>query len=86
MINITDQLTHREMVVLRAEGKITFGGHRKHKIYGTLECKGAKRWIAKGHYVKQRVFFSSEQEAIDNGFRPCAQCMPLEYKTWKLKR
>jgi hypothetical protein len=34
------------------------GGHRKNKIYGRLDCPGALRWIAKGHYVKQRVFFA----------------------------
>jgi len=45
--------------LLGADGKFyesatkgSFGGHRKDKIYGTLDCKGAARWLAKGHYVK----------------------------------
>lgn len=83
MISETSLLTNREIVVLRAKGDVQFGGHRKNKIYGTLACKGAKRWIAKGHYLKQRVFFSTENEAIVNGYRPCAQCMPEKYGIWK---
>jgi len=54
----------------RTKGEL--GGHRKDKIYGTLDCAGAKRWIARGHYVKQRVFFADEATAIAAGFRPCA--------------
>jgi len=63
----------------------TLGGHRKDKIYGTLDCKGATRWIAKGFYVKQRVFFADEQTAIAAGFRPCANCLPEKYRKWKSK-
>ena len=62
------------------------GGHRKNTIYGTLDCAGAARWIAKGHYVKQRVFFADEATAIVAGYRPCASCMPEEYKAWKADR
>lgn len=76
--------------LLGADGKFyqsalkgTLGGHQRHKIYGTLDCKGAERWIAKGHYVKQRVFFADEQIAITAGFRPCANCLPEKYKEWK---
>ncbi len=64
----------------------TLGGHRKNKIYGRLDCAGAARWIAKGHYVKQRVFFADEATAIAAGYRPCAGCMPAEYKAWKRRR
>ena len=62
-----------------------FGGHRKDKIYGTLDCKGAARWIAKGHYVKNRVFFADEATAIAAGYRPCFECLREEYKEWKAK-
>lgn len=64
----------------------TLGGHRRNKIYGTLDCAGAARWIAKGHYVKQRVFFADEQTAIAAGYRPCAGCMPDKYRAWKTSR
>jgi hypothetical protein len=63
--------------------KGTLGGHRKDKIYGTLDCKGAARWIARGHYVKQRVFFADEATAIKAGFRPCANCLPEKYRSWQ---
>ena len=61
----------------------TLGGHRRNKIYGRLDCPGALRWIAKGHYVKQRVFFADEATAVSAGYRPCASCMPDEYRAWK---
>ena len=66
--------------------KGTLGGHRRDKIYGTLDCKGAARWIAKGHYVKQRVFFADEAIAIAAGYRPCANCLPEKYREWKVNR
>lgn len=58
--------------------EISFGGNKKLKIYGLLSCKSGKR-------MKQenRVFFSSEQEARENQFRPCGHCMKTEYKKWK---
>ena len=77
-------------VLIGADGKAyesltkgTLGGHRKDKIYGTLDCKGAARWIEKGHYIKQRVFFADEAAAIAAGFRPCFGCMREKYEEWK---
>ena len=61
----------------------TLGGHRRTKGYGRLDCPVALRWIAKGHYVKHRVFFADEQTAIAAGYRPCAVCMPEQYRRWK---
>jgi methylphosphotriester-DNA--protein-cysteine methyltransferase len=59
------------------------GGHRKTKIYGRLDCPGALRAIARGGYVANRVFFRDAKAACAAGFRPCAVCMPLEYRKWK---
>lgn len=70
----------------QSSSKGTLGGHRKNKIYGALGCAGAAHWIAKGHYVKQRVFFADEKTAIAAGFRPCANCLPEKYKEWKAKK
>ena len=70
----------------RSLTKGTLGGHKRDKIYGTLDCAGAGRWIAKGYYAKQRVFFADEQMAIAAGFRPCANCLPEKYKKWKASR
>jgi len=53
------------------------------KLYGRLDCPSAKRWIDKGKYISNRVFFESEEVAIAAGYRPCAICMPNEYKEWK---
>ena len=61
----------------------TLGGHRKDRIYGRLDCPGALRWIAKGHYVRQRVFFLDEATARAAGYRPCATCLPARYRAWK---
>jgi methylphosphotriester-DNA--protein-cysteine methyltransferase len=69
-----------------SEEKGTLGGHRRNRIYGRLDCAGAAWWIARGHYVKQRVFFADETTAIAAGYRPCARCMPQEYAAWKAQR
>ncbi len=61
----------------------TFGGNRKLKIYGKLDCISALRWIKKGYYIENRVFFSDEYSAIRAGYRPCSICMPNEYRKWK---
>lgn len=61
----------------------TFGGHRGGKVYGCLDCRAALRAIARGGYVKYRVFFADEATAIAAGYRPCAVCMPEEYAAWK---
>jgi hypothetical protein len=62
----------------------TFGGHRRLKGYGRLDCPSALRWIARGHYVRHRVFFADEATAISAGYRPCARCLPESYAGWKL--
>jgi hypothetical protein len=61
----------------------TLGGHRRTKVYGRLDCPSALRWIARGHYVRHRVFFADEATAIAAGYRPCAVCLPEEYRAWK---
>lgn len=60
-----------------------FGGNKKLKIYGKLDCPSAKRWIEKGYYISNRVFFENEDTAITAGYKPCAVCMPDKYKEWK---
>ena len=64
----------------------TLGGHKGLKIYGRLDCPSALRYIAKGQYVKYRVFFKDEATAIAAGYRPCAVGMKEEYKRWKEKQ
>jgi methylphosphotriester-DNA--protein-cysteine methyltransferase len=61
----------------------TLGGHRGTRIYGRLDCPSALRAIARGGYVAQRVFFLNERHARAAGYRPCAVCLPLQYRAWK---
>jgi len=63
----------------------SLGGHRRQKGYGRLDCPSALWWIARGHYVRHRVFFADEATAIAAGYRPCATCMPEAYRRWKRK-
>ena len=64
----------------------TIGGYKKRKIYGRLDCPSALRHIAKGEYVKHRVFFADEETAIKAGYRPCGICMKEAYKVWRAKQ
>ncbi len=64
--------------------KGTFGGYRKERRYGRLDCKLARRALENGGlYAQQRVFFADEATAIAAGYHPCAVCMPDEYKLYK---
>jgi len=60
-----------------------WGGHHRTKIYGRLDCPTALRAIARGGYVRNRVFFADEATAIAAGYRPCAACCPDRYQEWK---
>ena len=62
--------------ILRKE--IVLGGNQKLKIYGTLRCTSGKRMRR-----ENRIFFSSEEEAFRNDFRPCGHCLAEKYKIWK---
>ena len=61
----------------------TLGGHRRSRIYGRLDCPAALRAIARGGYVRDRVFFLNEEDARGAGYRPCAICLRDAYREWK---
>lgn len=63
--------------------KGTWGGHSSGKLYGRLDCPAALRAIARGGYVRHRVFFADEATAIAAGYRPCSRCLPEKYRAWK---
>ncbi|MBW0274684.1 metal-binding protein [Nocardia sp. MH4] len=63
-----------------------WGGHRRSKIYGRLDCPSARRAIARGGYVCHRVFFADETTAVAAGYRPCAVCCPDRYRAWRNAR
>jgi len=60
-----------------------WGGHRRTRVYGRLDCPSALRAIARGGYVRHRVFFADEATAIAAGYRPCAVCCAGRYRAWK---
>ena len=62
-----------------------WGGHRRTKIYGRLDCPAALRAIARGGYARHRVFFADEETAIAAGYRPCASCCEDRYLAWKAR-
>ncbi|MEV0622464.1 hypothetical protein AB0I81_54745 [Nonomuraea sp. NPDC050404] len=61
----------------------TLGGHRRQRLYGRLDCPSALRAIARGGYVGDRVFFPDARIAVAAGYRPCAVCLPEDYRRWR---
>ncbi|MFD0560937.1 metal-binding protein [Kitasatospora saccharophila] len=59
------------------------GGHRPGRLYGRLDCPSALRAVARGGYVRHRVFFADEPTARAAGYRPCAVCLPECYRSWR---
>ena len=76
------RLTQADGSVVECDVPGLFGGNRRLKIYGRLDCPSALRALARG-YARRRVFFADEATAIAAGYRPCALCMPAEYRRWK---
>ena len=72
---------NRRLKVLIDAGKVKLGGNRKLKIYGTMDCASGKRMKA-----ENRVFFESEIEAMNAGYRPCGHCMRKQYSMWKARQ
>jgi methylphosphotriester-DNA--protein-cysteine methyltransferase len=60
-----------------------WGGHRRSRIYGRLDCPSALRALARGGYAQHRVFFADEATAIAAGYRPCGICCPDRYRVWR---
>jgi methylphosphotriester-DNA--protein-cysteine methyltransferase len=58
--------------------QILFAGNANLEIYGNLGCKSGKRMKK-----QNRVFFGSEKEALEDGYRPCGNCLNTKYKNWK---
>jgi methylphosphotriester-DNA--protein-cysteine methyltransferase len=61
-----------------------FGGNKRARIYGRLDCPAALAAIKRGRTCRQhRVFFADEASALAAGFRPCARCMREAYNRWR---
>jgi len=74
------QLSETQLHNLLKRGNIAFAGNRTLKIYGSLTCKSGKRMKK-----ENRVFFTNEEDALANGFRPCGHCLNKKYEVWKKK-
>ncbi|MDR2229006.1 MAG: metal-binding protein [Flavobacteriaceae bacterium] len=72
------EISDRELISKIKKREVRFGGNARLKIYGTLSCKSGKRMKR-----ENRVFFSSENEAIESAYRPCGHCMKEQYSKWK---
>lgn len=72
------ELSKSAIFKLIRHGTVKMAGYKKNKIYGLLHCKAGKRMNK-----ENRVFFLNEQEAIDQGYRPCGACLPQQHKKWK---
>jgi methylphosphotriester-DNA--protein-cysteine methyltransferase len=73
-----EQITGTELRQKIRQGQICFGGNRGLKIYGKLDCYSGKKMK-----MANRVFFASEKEAVEGGYRPCGHCMREQYLKWK---
>jgi hypothetical protein len=74
----TDFSRSRQLKIVITNGDIQLAGNRRLKIFGTLTCSSGKRMK-----MENRVFFKSEKEATDSGYRPCGHCMRQDYLKWK---
>lgn len=72
------EISDRELRNKIRRNEISLAGNSKLKIYGVLWCSSGKRMKR-----ENRIFFTSEQEAQQNNYRPCGHCMKVEYKKWK---
>lgn len=79
----TYRLLGSDGVVYESSVPGALGGHRRQKGYGRLDCPSALAWIARGHYVRHRVFFADEETAIAAAYRPCGRCLPERYVLWR---
>jgi hypothetical protein len=68
----------RQLKMFIDKGEVQLAGNSKLKIYGKLNC-----WSGKRMKTENRVFFRSEAEAKETGYRPCGHCMREDFLLWK---
>lgn len=81
MIIQHSEISYEELHSKIRRKQISFGGYKKMKIYGLLSCASGKRMKK-----ENRVFFTDEQEALQNNYRPCGHCMKKKYAEWKIEK
>ena len=68
----------RQLKIMIDRGEVNLGGNIKLKIYGSMNCASGKKMKP-----INRIFFNSEAEALEAGYRPCGHCMRGAYQKWK---
>lgn len=71
-------LSQKNIIKLIRAEEIVWAGNSNLKVYGKLDCVSGKRMKK-----ENRVFFKSETEAVNSGFRPCGRCLHDRYLNWK---
>ncbi|PQA92055.1 metal-binding protein [Chryseobacterium shigense] len=74
-IEITDHVLKSKI----RKKEINLGGNQRLKIYGLLSCSSGKRMKK-----ENRIFFISENEALENNYRPCAHGMKAYFSLTSL--
>jgi len=74
-------ISSNKLSALIRNGSIRIADNSHLKIYGLLNCRSGKRMK-----IKNRVFFKTETEAIQSGFRPCGHCIRDRFLQWKRSR
>ncbi len=50
-----------------------YAGYRRGKIFGRLDCKSGMQMKK-----ENRVFFHTIKGAVEQGYRPCKKCRPMD--------
>lgn len=71
-------LKNHEFIQSKKPGE--YAGHRRYKIFGLPDgtCCG-------GRMMKRenRVWFHTLEDAVNEGYRPCNLCKPMDEQDWK---
>lgn len=72
------ELTDDQVRAMLKCGDIKFAGHKGYKVWGLLTCATGKKMKR-----ENRVFFTSQEAAEKNGYRPCGSCQRAAFNRWK---
>ncbi|MCW2758936.1 MAG: hypothetical protein JWO46_2682 [Nocardioidaceae bacterium] len=81
----TYTLTAADGSTYQSATKGVYGGNKKQKVYGTMDCGVARdqRRRFRTTMEAHRVFFADEATAIAAGYRPCGSCLREKYAVWR---
>jgi methylphosphotriester-DNA--protein-cysteine methyltransferase len=73
-----NDLSVKELFSLIHKKDVVLAGNKRLKIYGLLRCSSGKRMKK-----ENRVFFASEEEALQAGYRACLRCFRNQRYDWQ---